>query len=168
MSARHVPIGKITGAFGVAGWVRVHSYTHPRGNILGYNPWHLGDAPSSPVLERARAHGASIVAKFRGVDDRGAATALAGREITLEEGQFEPLPSGEYYWFQLVGLEVVNLEGRVLGTVERLIETGANDVLAVRAGERERLVPYVAGECVKRVNLERGRIEVDWQVEEPP
>ncbi len=166
MSGRHIPIGKITGLFGVAGWTKVYSYTSPRWNIIEYSPWRLAahaGAVQSPALESARRHGDGVIAKFAGIDDRDAAAALAGCEITVAETQFADLPPGEYYWFQLIGLEVVNTGGRVLGLVKRLLETGANDVLVVEGDEGSHLIPYVRRDYIKAVDLEKMRIEVDWE-----
>ncbi len=168
MSGRHIPIGKIIGLFGIAGWVKVHSYTRPRHNIVAYTSWRLAPhrgSLSSPAFESARRHGNGVAAKFAAVDDRTAAVALLGREVTVDRAQFSNLPPGEYYWFQLVGLTVVGAEGRVLGVVRRLLETGANDVLVVAGEDGDYLIPYVDGAYVKAVNLEKMRVEVDWKAE---
>ena len=171
MTCRHIPIGKIIGLFGVAGWVKVHSYTRPRQNIIAYSRWRLspreGALVFSPELESVRRRGGGVVAKFAGIDDRTAAGALLGREVTVEKTQFAPLPEGEYYWFQLVGLEVVNTRRRVLGVVRCLLETGGNDVLVVENGRKRRLIPYVNGDYVKVVDLGKMRIEVEWDEEWP-
>ncbi len=172
MSGRHIPIGKVAGLFGVAGWVKVRSYTRPRQNIVHYPAWRLtpGAEPShppaaSPPLESARTHGDGVIAKFAGVDDRAAAAALLEREITLERTRFAPLPASEYYWFELIGLEVVNAEGRTLGVVRRLLETGANDVLVVEGDHGSHLIPYVDGDYVQAVDLEEMRMKVNWKRE---
>ena len=172
MSGRYVPVGRVTGLHGVAGWVVVHSYTRLRRNIIEYSPWRLardedspGSREESPPLESAHSRGNRVLAKFTGFDDRAAAAGLLRREIVVAEARFAPLPEGEYYWFQLVGLEVVNAEGRVLGVVRRLLETGANDVLVVEGAGGSHLIPYVSRDYVRAVNLEQARIEVAWEAE---
>jgi len=141
----------------------VFSYTEPRDNIVNYQPWYLkrqGEWEQRDLAE-GRRHGKGVVARLQGCDDRDAAVLLIGADIGVRRDQLPPAPSGEYYWSDLQGLEVLTLGGESLGRVDHLLETGANDVLVVR-GERERLIPFVAGQIVHEVDLERGRIRVDW------
>ncbi|MCB1723063.1 MAG: ribosome maturation factor RimM [Chromatiaceae bacterium] len=161
---RFVTLGRVSGAHGIRGWVKVHSETSPRGNIFGYTPWTLvrdGNRETRDV-EDGRVQGKAVVVKLAGCDDRDAAEDLAGAEILVNR---EQLPAttrpGEYYWADLVGLEVFTLDGTVLGRIERLFETGANDVIVVK-GERERLLPYVWQQVVREVDLEQGVMRVDW------
>lgn len=158
-----IPLGRISGLYGVRGWVRVYSYTDPRHNILNYSPWYLrrqGQWQPRAVVE-GRAHGKGIVARLADCADRDAAADLLDMEIAIRRDQLpEPAP-GDYYWTDLIGLEVINAEGEVLGRVDHLLETGANDVLVVQ-GDRERLIPYLWGSVVSRVDLAEGRLYVDW------
>ena len=170
VSGQQILIGKVTGLFGVAGWVKVRSYTRPSRNITAYRAWRVmpgdnRDTPSAPVLEATHRHHGGVIAKFAGIDDRDAAAALLGCELTVAADELPDLPHDEYYWFQLIGLEVVNIEGRVLGVVRQLLETGAHDVLVVAGEGGDYLIPYVNGEYVKAVDPEHGRMRVDWQVE---
>jgi 16S rRNA processing protein RimM len=161
--ASWVALGRIGGAFGVLGWVKIVSHTEPRENILAYSPWRLSrDAErcEAEVVE-GRRQGKAVIAKLRGVDDRDAALALTGFEIAVAREQLPPCGPGEFYWTDLEGLTVVTREGEVLGTVDHLIGTGANDVLVVE-GERQRLIPFVIGRTVCEVDLAARRIEVDW------
>ncbi len=107
-----------------------------------------------------RVHGKGVVVQFESVTDRDVAAQLVGLEISIKSEQLRPVEQGEYYWSDLVGLEVVTIDGQVLGLVDHLIETGANDVLVVK-GDRERLLPYTK-ECVVKVSLDEGTIQVDW------
>ena len=100
------------------------------------------------------------MASLSGIEDRNAALALGECKIGVPAGSFPPPGSGEYYWRDLVGLRVVNSDGTAFGTVERLIETGAHDVLVVK-GERERLIPFVK-QFVTRVVPDEGLLRVDW------
>jgi len=164
---RLVVVGRIEGAFGLAGWVRVFSHTRPRDNLLAYDPWYIGDSPSAwrqVRVAETRAAPGKLFARIDGVEDRDAARALTGREIAVQREQFGPASAGEYYWFDLLGLEVVDLAGRILGRVSALRETGANDVLVVE-GEERHLIPFLPGRVVREVDLERGTIRVDWNTE---
>lgn len=132
--------------------------------ILGYRPWLLGEQKSPVKIIDGRKQGKGLVALLPGFEDREQAIKLVGQQIFVERDQLPPTAEGEYYWTDLEGLEVHTTNGDVLGRVDRLMETGANDVLVIR-GEREHLVPFVQGQYVKRVDLEGGLIEVDWDPE---
>lgn len=160
---RRVVLGRVIGLFGVQGWVKVHSDTRPRENILDYPVWQL-DAPGGwqpRRLLRGRAHGKGIVVQLEACEDRTAAAALIGARVAVARDELPPLAEGEYYWTDLEGLRVRTATGIELGTVERLMETGANDVLVV-GGERERLIPFLPGRVVTDVDLESGILVVDW------
>jgi len=161
-------VGRVGGAYGVAGAIRVTSATHPKDNILHYRPWWLGSAGTfRPVtLEALERHGESFVARLAGVADRDAAQALKGSEVAVPRSALPALESGrEYYWRDLIGAAVVNADGTVLGSVRELIDTGAHDVLVVApagAGERDVLIPFV-GAFVTGVDTAAAEIRVDWQ-----
>ncbi len=165
MRAGLLVLGRVAGAYGVRGWLRVYSYTEPRAAILDYGPWHLGRGGDwRPVARRGgRVHGRGLIAAIEGCTDRDAAQALVGLDIGVPLDRLPPLPEGEYYTHQLVGLEVVNRGGQCLGVVDRLLPTGAHDVLVV-AGERERLIPFAAP-VLEAVDLAAGRIRVDWEAD---
>jgi len=158
-----VIVGRIAGLYGVKGWVKVFSHTDPRENILRYSPWllHRGGRWHEVALREGRRQGKGLVARLDGCDDRDAATAWLGADVAIRRGQLPPPAEDEYYWADLVGLRVETTEGVDLGVVDHLVETGANDVLVVQ-GDRERLVPFTPGDAVLAVDLEAGRIEVDW------
>lgn len=161
-----VSMGRVTGAFGVRGWLKVLSGAEPPEALLDYSPWLLkleGEWKSIKVLEGG-VHGKGLVVHVEGVDDRDQAERLRGAEIAVERTQLEPLAEGEYYWADLVGLRVVTTQGVDLGRIERLMETGANDVLVVH-GDRERLIPYLRPDVVTSVDLEAGVLTVDWDPE---
>ena len=161
--ADRVIIGRISGLYGVQGWVRVYSHTDPRENILRYSPWQVrvGDEWHTLAVLGGRRHGKGIVARLADCEDREQARRLLGAEVAIGRTQLPELASGEYYWTDLLGLRVVNQEGVELGRVDHLLETGANDVL-VLAGERERLIPFLPDDVVLEVDLEAGVMRVDW------
>ncbi|MCA8976539.1 MAG: ribosome maturation factor RimM [Planctomycetes bacterium] len=160
-------VGRVTAVFGVKGEVRVHSLTDPPDNLRKYRPWLLG-ADGEDWLEHSpsavRRHGKGLLARFDGVEDRDRAAALVGRQIAIRRSQLPAADEDEYYWIDLIGLDVVTIDGRALGAVDHLMETGANDVLVVR-GERERLIPFLREQVVKEVDREARRIVVDWDPE---
>lgn len=171
-----VDIGRITTVFGVKGWLKVHSNTEPPEKILDYSPWWLKTrhGVKKVEIEEGRPHGNdAFVVHIKGVDDRDLARDYCQIDIAVERSQMEELPDGEFYWYELEGLAVVSeFDGQLLrfGTVDRLLETGANDVLAVKPDadsidQRERLIPYLPGQFVKHVDLEAGSITVAWDPE---
>ena len=159
-------VGVIVGAYGVKGWVKVKSYTDPVCNILDYSPWLIGEESTNQKVKvlDGREQGSLVVARLEGVEDRDQAAALRHTRIWVERSAFAHLDDGEYYWTDLVGLKVVNLQGVALGEIAGLMETGANDVVIVQ-GNRERLIPFVRGQYVKNVSLESGEMLVDWDPE---
>ncbi len=159
-------IGKLIGAHGVKGWLKVYSWTQPRENILGYNPWLIRQNGQwrSVEVKGGRRQGKSIVACLEGIDDRDQALALRDAEIAIRRDQLQALEDGEYYWSDLIGMEVRNLAGEKLGEVIDLMETGVEDVLVI-GGDSKRLVPFAQPQIVKSVDLEGGVIVVDWELD---
>ena len=165
-STRLVLMGRIAGAYGIKGWVKVISDASPIDNILSYPVWRLardGDWKDYKVLS-GRTHGKGLVARLEGVDDRDEAQAMKGMSIAVERDQLPAAAQGEYYWVDLQGLSVHTLEGVDLGKVDHLFETGANDVLVVK-GDKERLIPYISDQVIKSVDLQKGLMVVDWDPE---
>ena len=164
---RMVLMGRVLGAFGVRGELKVDSFTDPVGAILRYRPWILRDAHGAErTLDgvRGRESPRGVVASLPGIDDRDAAEAMRGTEILVPRDALPPPGPDEYYWIDLEGLRVVTLEGVELGTVSHLLATGANDVLVVK-GDRERMLPFVQPQFVAGVDFEAGVITVDWDPE---
>ncbi len=169
-------VGKITGCYGIKGWVKIHAYTDPQENFLGFGHWMLKRRGGLEPIEfdDGRRQGRGLVAHIAGVDDRTVAESYRGLEIAVQADSLPGLEEGDYYWSQLQGLHVWCRAGDdkvLLGTVDYLIETGANDVLVVKASEdsideQERLIPYLFGDVVTRIDLEEAVIEVDWFLDE--
>lgn len=158
-----VTLGRVLGPWGLKGWIKVLSFTDPLENIASFPSWILCRSGERRVerVEDGRMHGGHVVAKLESSGDREAAAALAGAEIMVERASLAPCEEGEYYWADLEGLQVTTSAGVELGRVERLFGTGSNDVMVVR-GERERLIPFIADQVVRDVDLTAGRIVVDW------
>lgn len=158
-------MGRISGLFGVHGWMKVFSETSPRTNILDYDSWYLSIKGEWKEyrLEGGHAQGRGVVVSLEGFGDRDQAAELLGAEIAVSRQQMPVTGEEEYYWTDLEGARIITLDGIDLGRVERLFSTGSNDVMVVRGG-RERLIPFVDGTVVK-VDLEQGLITVDWDPE---
>ena len=162
-SGRRILLGRVAGAFGVRGELKVVSWTEPRDALFRYQPWILRAGESEREIEGARGRETAkgIVARLPGVETRDDAEAMTGTEIWVPRERLpEPAP-GEYYWVDLEGLAVRTVDGVELGTVSHLFDTGANPVMVV-AGERERLIPFLPGQYVTDVDFGAGRIVVDW------
>jgi 16S rRNA processing protein RimM len=169
-----VVAGRITGVYGIKGWVKVCSFTEPSENIFSYRPWWVAEGDGWRCLDVESYHsgGATLVAHISGVDDRDRAHELCRRDVLVERSQFPALESGEHYWRDLIGLAVyIVADGKQvpLGSVVALMETGANDVMVISGEDpsgkqRERLIPFV-DQYLKRIDLEKRAIEVDWDPE---
>ena len=162
----HIQVGKIQSVFGIKGWLKVFSHCRPKEQILDYINWELRLPKGADTyeLQDGKLHGTGIIAKLKNVDDRTHAETLKGADIWVAKADLLELEENEYYWFELEGLSVINTEGETLGHVKKLMETGANDVLVVvnLADKQELLIPYVKGQVIKEVNVEKKTITVDW------
>lgn len=169
-AANFVVLGKVTGPYGVQGWVRVHAFADDPLSWAKMPQWWIGEERGgvatgwSPCkLIRCRWHGGGLVAQLEGVSDRSAAEALQGKLLGAPREALPETADNEFYWVDLIGLEVVNSHDEMLGQVVGLIETGANDVLRVAGADgEERLLPFV-GTVVLAVDKENRRIHVEWE-----
>ena len=170
-----VDVGRIATVFGVSGWVKIRSYTQTQENIFDYQPWWLKTRHGVKAVEvgASKAQGKGMLAHIKGIDTLEAAREICQVNIAVERNQLPSLEEDEFYWHQLEGLQVISeFEGQTyaFGPVQRLMETGANDVLVVKGedgsiDQRERLIPYVPGQYVKSVDLTTKEIRVDWDPE---
>jgi len=148
----------------VCGWLRVRSFTRPPAALLEHSRLYLqaaGGERECRVLQSKPA-GGGFALRVAGLDSRAAAEGWRGAAVAVARSDLPPPGEDEYYWVDLLGMRVENAQGVPLGTVERLLETGANDVLVVTGGDCERLIPFVPGYYVLRVVLEARRLVVDW------
>ena len=162
-----ISVGEISGVFGVKGWVKVFSLTDPRENIVSYSPWLLrkGGEVKEVKLVNGKRQGKSVVAQIEGISDRNDAELLCGWEILINKSQLPETEEGVYYWVDLVGLFVETDQGVSLGQVDYLLETGANDVLVVKEGDQERLIPFINEQVIKKIDLKDKKMIVDWDPE---
>lgn len=161
-----VVIGKIGAPYGVKGWVKIHSFTEQPDTVFSYQPWQVGE--KTITVDQWRVQGKSMVAKLEGIDDRNTADVIKNAEISIDAELLPELGEEEFYWRDLKGMKVVNLKGYDFGVVQDVFNTGANDVLQIKAnakdafGQRERLLPFVFDEVIHSVNTEEKVITVDW------
>ncbi|NQZ52956.1 MAG: ribosome maturation factor RimM [Piscirickettsiaceae bacterium] len=169
MSEEFIPVGKISGIFGVKGWMKVFSFTEPRRNILAYSPLYISRKGEwvEAKISGGRAQGKGIVIGLVDITDPDQVLPLIGSELAITKKQLKPTAKDEFYWSELIGLEVINLRNEVLGQVKEILATGAHDVLLVQDKEHdvERLIPFVMGEIVEQVNLDDNVIRVNWELD---
>ena len=167
---KDVTLGKVGAVYGIKGWLKIHSFTDDHEAILDYFPWSLklGSKIQSVDITDWRKHNNGLVVKVAGIDDRDIAQKLVGSEIFVSEEALSDLPEGEFYWRDLIGMAVVTDKGYDLGQVSDIMETGANDVLVVKAnlkdgfGKKERLIPYLMDQVILSISAEDKQICVDW------
>jgi 16S rRNA processing protein RimM len=155
-------IGQINGLFGVQGWVKIFSHSYPRKNILTYKPWHIKVDGVWTTLEfvKGRVQGKTIVAQLKAVDNREVAQNYIGTDLYIEKSQLPKLRKGEYYWDELIGLEVSNTNSVVLGKIAYMVDTGANNVMVIN-GKKEHWVPYIKPFLIS-IDMNTKKILVDW------
>ncbi len=169
-----MPVGRILDAWGIKGGLKIQAYSADADALFSAKRWYLKATGPKPgqlqlAVRSVREQGEGIVAMADGVDDRNAAEALRGHEIHIPRSDFPRTPDGEYYWIDLIGLDVVNRESQPLGRVIGLIDTGPHCVLRIlppgvvepAKPDQERLIPFVEA-FVDDVSLEARRIAVDW------
>jgi len=170
-----VEVGRVLEGWGIKGWLKVQPYAKDPQALFSSRRWFLKPAEAQPgrpaaavtaevplflrVIE-AREHGDVVVASVRDVADRTAADALRGARIFVSRNSFPTAGDGEFYWVDLIGLQVFNRDGELLGEVGGLIDNGAHSVLQV-SGETDRLIPFVAA-YIDEVDLKARQIRVDW------
>lgn len=153
----------MTQPFGVAGGVKVMSYTEPSNNLFTYQPWLIKKDQhwQEIYLKSHRPHGKGFVAFIENILCRDAAIAMSGKNIYIHRSQLPELNKGEYYWSDLIGLSVFNQKGDNLGKITGFYETGANDVMII-TGETSHHIPYVLKTIIKAINLNDKTMTVDW------
>jgi 16S rRNA processing protein RimM len=158
-----IELGQVGAAFGIRGWVKLHSYTEPPERLLEHCTLRLrqGDAWRDYAVEATGRSGGALTVKLAGVPDRTAAEALKGAVVAVPRSDLPACAAGDFYRADLLGCEVVNLAGDPLGVVAHFVETPAHALMVVR-GTREYWVPAVP-QHLRRVDLEARRIVVDWE-----
>ena len=165
---KKIYLGKITGVHGIKGWLKIQSFSSPPENILTYPSWIINNQGEEDFysIEQGRKQNNKIVVKLENIDNRNTAESLKNSKIQILRSDLPKLSNENYYWSDLVGLSVLNSEEKVIGKIESLIETGANDVMVIITLKDERiLIPFVMHEIIKEVNVELNYIKIDWLIE---
>ena len=165
-----IVMGKFGATYGIRGWLKVFSYTDNAESIFDYTPWYINQKGKWVEfnVESWKRHNKGMVCKLEGLEVREEAHTLTNFEIAVDPASLPELSEDEFYWRELFGMQVVTTKGYSLGEVTDLLETGSNDVLVVKAnlkdafGQKERLIPYLEEQVIKKVDREAQRIEVDW------
>lgn len=175
LPADAIEVGRIADAWGIKGWFKVLPYSASPEALFSSKRWFLLPTERGPKtfdgtcklsIKEAKDHADTVVACAHGVDDRNAAEALRGARIFIARSSFPTAAKDEYYWVDLIGLDVVNREGEPMGAVRDLLATGPQTVLVLTfeadGKEQERMIPFVSA-YVDSVDLQARRIVVDWQ-----
>ncbi len=160
-----IHVGHINGVHGVRGWVKLYSETRPKENILSYSPLMIETKQGwreFKVLD-GRPQGKGLVARLEGLDDRDQALLLVNCKIGIKPEQLPEAEEGEYYWADLVGLEVLNNSNLSFGKVTEMLETGVHDVMVVEGETGNTLIPFVQQVYILDVDLTEGIVKVDWE-----
>jgi 16S rRNA processing protein RimM len=164
-----ITVGRVGGAHGVKGWIKIMSYTRPKENIFTYSPWliHVKDAWQEIEIEESQQRGDRLLVKMSGIENPEEARAYMNCDIAITREQLAVLAEGEYYWRDLIGLDVLNQDEINLGKISKITETGANDVLVITDESKNSiLIPLVMDVYVKQVDMVAKIMIVDWQLEE--
>lgn len=165
MADNFIVVAKFGAVHGLKGWLKLHSFTEPCDNVLDYQPWYvkIGEDYRAVVNDGHRWQGDSLLVHVQGFDTREAVHALLNQSLYIDAKQLPALPPGEYYWQQLLGLQVLNLEGYCFGRVTSLMATGANDVMMIE-GDKHHCLPYLK-HIIQQVDLVAATMVVDWPAE---
>ena len=165
---KKIYLGKITGVHGIKGWLKIQSFSSPPENILNYPLWIISNRGQEGFysVEQGRKHSNKIIVKLEKIDDRTKAESLINSKIEIRRSELPKLSNESHYWSDLEGLSVLNSEEKLIGIVDSLIETGANDVMVVNTKKDKRiLIPFVMHEIIKEVSIELNYVKVDWQID---
>jgi 16S rRNA processing protein RimM len=157
-----VIMGRVSAPYGLKGWIKVQAFTHALDGLLNYQQWWIGDKGEwrQHRISESAVHGSVVVAHLEGFNDRNAATSLRGRDVAVSRDSMPEIRGPEFYWSDLLGLEVVRGDADRLGRITKILETGANSVLVV-TGDKEVLIPFIEGVIVQ-VDLKAKKLTVDW------
>lgn len=161
-----IAVGRFGSPFGIKGWIKVISYTDPIEQILQYVPWYLDKDPKKVLKNvKGQLHGKQLIVHLNDCHDRDQAKAYTNLEIYINREQLPSLSEEEYYWHDLLGLEVINQQNILFGKIKNIFATGSNDVLVVEdENGKERYLPYIEGVIIK-VDLQKKQLSVDWDAD---
>ncbi len=161
-----VIVGRFGRTHGIKGFITVISFTDPIDNILNYDNWHVRTKNQWQPLKllKIEINNKFILTQVEGYPEREQVACLTNLDIAIKRSQLPRLPPGEYYWDQLVGMNVLTKHGTELGIVNDIFATGSNDVLVVK-GDKRYLIPYLVPEVIMNVDIAQNEIQVDWDAD---
>ncbi len=164
-------MGRVVAPYGVFGWLKIVPDTEEFDGLLDYKTWWIGKDNDwrELAVKEAKIHNDVLVVKLQGIDDRDAAVACKGKQIAVPRALLPKLKNEEYYWSDLIGLSVKNLQDVDFGFITDVFATGANDVIVVKSVAKsdtgqERLIPYIA-QVILEVNMVEKTMLVDWDAD---
>lgn len=160
-----VIIGRFGRPHGLKGFIKLQLFARSVNTLLQTQPWMMKNEEGqwqAFQIENVEEHPQYVLTKLQGINDRDAASLLTNKEVAIFSDQLPPLKDGDYYWNDLIGLNVINKHGVKLGVVVDLMETGSNDVLVLEDNGKERLIPYLPGDYVLSVDIKNKEMQVDW------
>ena len=167
LSSDLVVMGRVVAPYGVFGWLKVVPDTEEFDGLLDYKTWWIGkdDHWRELKVESAKIHNDVLVVKLQGIDDRDAAVACKSKQIGVPRASLPKLKGEEYYWSDLIGLNVKNQQDVDFGKISDVFATGANDVIVAKSDTgQERLIPYIA-QVILAVDLNAKSMLVDWDAD---
>ena len=159
---KRIIMGRFGAPHGVKGAVKVHSCSTPVDNIFSYHPWHIETKRGwKEVTPSLLSNGNHLIVKVEGIENREDVTALTNKDIYIDRAQMPKLASGQYYWSDLAGMNVMTECEKLLGTVAYVFNTGANDILAIKGEHDECMLPFIP-DTVVNVDMPNNTILVNW------
>lgn len=162
-------IGKFGSPYGIRGWVKILSFTEIPEYIFHYKPWLVRKTNLLEIikLNNWKKNNKTTIAKIDGINDRTQAELIKNQKIFINNHSLPKLTKGNYYWKDIIGCTVININNYIFGNVKKLIETGSNDVLVVRSNckdfaIKERFIPFIEQKIIKNINISNKIIKVDW------
>ncbi len=162
MKDQYIIIGRVSGLYGIKGKLRIHYYNEIRSDFLSYRKVYLEDREGNVQtyeIQEAKIHKKFISARLKGCEGIADAEKLIGASVLVKRKNLPSLEEGEYYWFEIIGMDVVTDEGRLLGKVKTILPTGSNDVYLVQGSGGERLIPATE-EVIVRVDRDKGQMVI--------
>ncbi len=161
--SKRVIIGCLGAVHGVRGWLKIHSYTDPITNILEYPNWQIQHKNQWRPLdvEDSKINNNTILIKIRDINDRDIAKTYTNDLIAINREALPEPGENEYYWSDLIGLNVTNTAGIMLGKIVEMRDTGANDIIIIQGEKRRHLVPYL-NHVIQSIDLDKQQMIVDW------
>lgn len=164
-----IQIGQLKKPYGIKGWLWVFSHTDNREDIFDMQPWWIKTAKGmqTVTVTKWRKQGSGLVIQLAEVPDRNIAETMNGVSLWANKQTLTPAEEGEYYWSDLIGLQVCTQDACILGNISELFETGAHDIMVVKPSadsidDEQRLIPWHK-QTVITVDLTTKTVVVDWQ-----